>query len=328
MPPFVEPSAPPLEDEEELQESQDARDRGTQMIRDHLEEHLTNNPSSTYVTWIATLHPENATVTIDERFLIPNNPWLVVYAEAVEQNKFPPKEQDVSCAKKSADDVEQPHQEQEDDEESSTAQPQDEVDVNIDPLQNSTCPYRRRGLIEHILEVSLVLAAALVTLTIELVSLYLYMSGVFCVYLSDGPWRHLIKKQSSLHSCLRGISWLVRGICWMLGYLFHGLDLLVLVLSSLLVESLASLGAMLCGGIFSLCNKTVAWSVHQDIRRVSHLVRWACRSKFRPTNNKGDDKNSTTEKGEKEDNISTSTTSSTSHQFSGSFKNANSSTKL
>eukprot|EP00550_Attheya_septentrionalis_P004534 CAMPEP_0198285348 /NCGR_PEP_ID=MMETSP1449-20131203/4670_1 /TAXON_ID=420275 /ORGANISM="Attheya septentrionalis, Strain CCMP2084" /LENGTH=323 /DNA_ID=CAMNT_0043982753 /DNA_START=44 /DNA_END=1015 /DNA_ORIENTATION=- len=320
MPPFVEPSAPSLEDEEALMEAQEARDRGTQLIRDHLEEHLANNPSSTYVTWIATLHPENATVTIDERFLIPNNPWLVVYAEAVEQNKFPPKEQDVSPAKKSVDDVEQPHQEQEDDEASSTAQPQGEVDVSIDPLQNSTLPYRRFGLIEYILEVSLVVAAALVTLTIELVSLYLYMSGVFCMYLSDGPWHHRIQHQSFWYRCLRGISWLVRGICWMLGHLFHGLDLFVLVLSSLMVEVLAGLGAMLCGGLFALCNKTVAQDVHQHIRRVSHLVRWACRTKFRPTNNKGDDKDNTKEKGEKEDTISTSTTSTTTHQFNGSFK--------
>eukprot|EP00978_Attheya_sp_CCMP212_P039895 scaffold212008_cov56-Attheya_sp.AAC.1 len=322
MPPFVEPSVPPLEDEEELLEAQEARDRGTQLIRDHLEEHLANNPSSTYVTWIATLHPENATVTIDERFLIPNNPWLVVYAEAVEQNKFPPKqEQDVSPAKKVADDVEQPHQEQEDNEASSTAQPRDEVDVSIGPLQNSTIPYRRRGLIEYILEVSLVLAAALVTLTIELVSLYLYTSGRFCMYLSDGPWCHRIQHRSFSHGCLRGISWLVRGICWMLGNLFHGLDLFVLVLSSLMVEVLAGLGATLCGGLFSLCNKTVAQDAHQHIRRVSHLVRWACRTKFRPTNNKGDDTDNTKEKGEKEDTISTSTyTSTTTHQFNGSSK--------
>ena len=34
------------------------------------------------MTWIACLHPENAEVTIDQRFFIPGNPWWTVYEGA------------------------------------------------------------------------------------------------------------------------------------------------------------------------------------------------------------------------------------------------------
>lgn len=63
----------PLDDsEEEAQAAVTAsREAGIATIRNHCEHHLISNPTSTYVTWIATLHPENAHVTIDSRFLIP-----------------------------------------------------------------------------------------------------------------------------------------------------------------------------------------------------------------------------------------------------------------
>ena len=53
-------------------------------IQHHCVQHLSHNPSSSYVSWIATLHPENAQVTINTRFLTPDNPWLTVYEEAKE----------------------------------------------------------------------------------------------------------------------------------------------------------------------------------------------------------------------------------------------------
>ena len=66
--------AVPLDSNEEA-EAQAAvtasREAGIATIRNHCEHHLISNPTSTYVTWIATLHPENAHVTIDSRFLIP-----------------------------------------------------------------------------------------------------------------------------------------------------------------------------------------------------------------------------------------------------------------
>ena len=50
-------------------EAAEARRRGTELIEQHLSHHMSQNPDSSYVTWIACLHPENAEVTIDERFL-------------------------------------------------------------------------------------------------------------------------------------------------------------------------------------------------------------------------------------------------------------------
>ena len=64
--------AVPLDSDEEAQAAVTAsREAGIATIRNHCEHHLISNPTSTYVTWIATLHPENAHVTIDSRFLIP-----------------------------------------------------------------------------------------------------------------------------------------------------------------------------------------------------------------------------------------------------------------
>lgn len=66
---------PFVSDEEAQAQAQAAvtasREAGIATIRNHCELHLISNPTSTYVTWIATLHPENAHVTIDSRFLIP-----------------------------------------------------------------------------------------------------------------------------------------------------------------------------------------------------------------------------------------------------------------
>mmetsp|Transcript_859 Transcript_859/g.1571 ORF Transcript_859/g.1571 Transcript_859/m.1571 type:complete len:93 (-) Transcript_859:2009-2287(-) len=61
------------DDEEAEIQAVMARRHASEMVRDHLETHAANNPgtSSDYVTWIATLHPENAEITIDQRFFIP-----------------------------------------------------------------------------------------------------------------------------------------------------------------------------------------------------------------------------------------------------------------
>mmetsp|Transcript_16523 Transcript_16523/g.40250 ORF Transcript_16523/g.40250 Transcript_16523/m.40250 type:complete len:327 (+) Transcript_16523:169-1149(+) len=60
-----------------------ARRHASEVVRSHLETHASLNPgaSSDYVTWLATLHPENADVTIDTRFFVPNNPWWTIYED-------------------------------------------------------------------------------------------------------------------------------------------------------------------------------------------------------------------------------------------------------
>lgn len=79
-------SPPILQQSDEDAEAQAAQSRmaGAAVVQDHLSNHLQNNSgrSSEYVSWIATLHPENADVTIDQRFLIPGNPWWTIYEDA------------------------------------------------------------------------------------------------------------------------------------------------------------------------------------------------------------------------------------------------------
>jgi hypothetical protein len=73
QPPALDQQPSHTEDEEAEYQAAMARRHGSEIVRDHLETHAANNPgaSSDYVTWIATLHPENADITIDQRFFIP-----------------------------------------------------------------------------------------------------------------------------------------------------------------------------------------------------------------------------------------------------------------
>ena len=69
-------TAPTEEDADDIEASVQAamhREHAQNLVREHLEHHVSHNPgaSSDYVTWIATLHPENAEITIDQRFFVP-----------------------------------------------------------------------------------------------------------------------------------------------------------------------------------------------------------------------------------------------------------------
>eukprot|EP00339_Tiarina_fusa_P002696 CAMPEP_0117018602 /NCGR_PEP_ID=MMETSP0472-20121206/14367_1 /TAXON_ID=693140 ORGANISM="Tiarina fusus, Strain LIS" /NCGR_SAMPLE_ID=MMETSP0472 /ASSEMBLY_ACC=CAM_ASM_000603 /LENGTH=298 /DNA_ID=CAMNT_0004723305 /DNA_START=47 /DNA_END=940 /DNA_ORIENTATION=+ len=85
-PPLMLQNATASVDDDEAARAQAARAQraGTDLVREHLEQHVQQNPgrSSDYVTWIATLHPENADVAVDQRFFIPGNPWWTVYEES------------------------------------------------------------------------------------------------------------------------------------------------------------------------------------------------------------------------------------------------------
>lgn len=73
---IVAPSAPTEEADIEAEAmAAQAQQQGVDLIRGHLSTYLEHNPEASYVSWIATLHPENAEVTIDPRFNIPGNPW-------------------------------------------------------------------------------------------------------------------------------------------------------------------------------------------------------------------------------------------------------------
>jgi hypothetical protein len=71
---------PPIfSDEEAARQAALSRDQACDLVRSHLDRHAANNPgaSSDYVTWIATLHPENADITIDQRFFVPGTLALI-----------------------------------------------------------------------------------------------------------------------------------------------------------------------------------------------------------------------------------------------------------
>lgn len=73
QPPVLDQQPTRTDDEEAEYQAVMARRHAGELVRNHLETHAVNNPgaSSDYVTWIATLHPENADITIDHRFFIP-----------------------------------------------------------------------------------------------------------------------------------------------------------------------------------------------------------------------------------------------------------------
>jgi hypothetical protein len=72
-------SPPVLSDEEAGVQAALSRHQASELVRNHLECHRANNPgaSSDYVTWIATLHPENADIKIDQRFFVPGKVALM-----------------------------------------------------------------------------------------------------------------------------------------------------------------------------------------------------------------------------------------------------------
>mmetsp|Transcript_5257 Transcript_5257/g.15364 ORF Transcript_5257/g.15364 Transcript_5257/m.15364 type:complete len:389 (+) Transcript_5257:199-1365(+) len=85
-PPILDQSPRDLEAQ---RQSEVAQQDGRNIVRSHLENHATHNPgrSGDYVSWIATLHPENADVSIDTRFLIPGNPWWSIYEQYQQQEQ-------------------------------------------------------------------------------------------------------------------------------------------------------------------------------------------------------------------------------------------------
>ena len=67
-----------IDDEARLEEMRAASNAASQaMITEHLQQYSARNPDASYVSWIASLHPEN--ITVDHRMRIPGNHWLQVF---------------------------------------------------------------------------------------------------------------------------------------------------------------------------------------------------------------------------------------------------------
>uniref|UniRef100_A0A7S4JRK4 Uncharacterized protein n=1 Tax=Odontella aurita TaxID=265563 RepID=A0A7S4JRK4_9STRA len=222
----------------------EARERGTEMIRDHLDSHLTLNPGSSYVTWIAALHPENATVAIDPRFLTPGNPWLTVYQEG-KYDLRKGEESAVVTVDAAAED---------------SGAPLSGVTEEPDSAYG--------GFMDLVLGFTILILAISVAFSVELIGLYCYASAVVCFKIFKACSDPRVSTLTALPFA----------ICWLLYHVFRFLDVMLLFVSVMMVEVVAGINFLVCS-LFSL-DRQVGRSAHQRTRRFAHLTRWAFRRRF------------------------------------------------
>jgi len=249
-------------DEQAELEAARHREHASTLVRDHLETHVDNNPgaSSDYVTWIATLHPENADVTIDQRFFAPGNPWWTIY-EDYKNNQIPlatavPITSD-SEGRESTMTVE----DEESGESSNDITNASKEDAETkDPNCCLTCnPFAVFfGLV-------MAIPALVVVVTCEMVSLFVcYLPSVVC---------HKIAKICSPPDCCSCILYLI--FITIYGVLSF-CDSVILVFSVFGTE-MVGLMAVFVGFLSGGC----LWAkfLHQQIRRVCHGIRVVFRKK-------------------------------------------------
>lgn len=235
-----------MSDSEAEVQAAEAVEQGTNLIRSHLSNHLDQNPDSSFVSWIATLHPENAEVAIDQRFLIPGNPWWTVYEGA---------KHDVPTA---------------------TAVPVVETNFQPDSASTvtnppSTAPPRpphfclRCSPIDLVVGISMSFAAILTVVCLEITSTSLYLVSALVYH---------IARPCSPPNIFTGLFY---SIFMLLYWVFAMTDSILLVVSVFVTELLATTAWILsvCFGGIYMANH---W--HQYIRRTCHMVRWACRARF------------------------------------------------
>ena len=248
----------------------EAREQGTDLIREHLNHHLDQNPGSSYVvsllscrsmlfqlltdmpctsafdivpvahsitvrqTWIATLHPENATVTIDPRFMIEGNPWKTVYNETkygICDRGSPPPEVDAQAVE-------------------AVAVPEEK-----------TRSYG--GFIDFLVGLIIDITAASLTFSLEVCAIVVRFVARCFEYFYDKCYHYTISKYT-----LGVIFWIMWRSFWFCEHVF-------LYTSVFVTELLAGISFMLCA-LFALdCG--IGRAAHQRTRRLSHLIRWACR---------------------------------------------------
>ncbi|CAB9526584.1 expressed unknown protein [Seminavis robusta] len=241
-----------LSDEAAEMEAEFARRQGTELIEHHLSHHMSQNPESSYVTWIATLHPENAQVAIDHRFFVPGNPWWTVYEEA--KNDIPIATAVAAEANETADLEEQ-------------APPPPSSRPDATPTGGEV---KRKSCSEispmaATVGFSMFLMASMSVLFLEACAICVYffsLSFFRLANLMDPPnlWTGL------LYSTCVFFYW----SCALM-------DSSLLLSSVLTTEFVAASSYMFCA-ILGGCDMAAGW--HQYTRRTCHLIRWAFRSKF------------------------------------------------
>ena len=217
-------------------------------IRSHCDSYLQSNQgSASYVTWIATLHPENASVQIDPRFKIPGNPWLAVFEEAKED--FQKGRQPITASSVSV---------------SPSAPDLLHVEEGTDTKPSGKT---FSGFLDLVIGATLALTAILTAFAIEICAAYCYLSYWLC--------DKICEKCKPV-----GIfSWLPFFIAYIIGQSFRLIDILLLFLSVIIVESISAMNYLLCT-IFA-CSHEVGKNAHQMTRRLSHHIRWAFRRPFK-----------------------------------------------
>jgi len=245
------------EDQDAEAQAAEARRRGTELIEDHLSSHLTNNPDSDYVTWIATLHPENAHVQIDHRFFVPGNPWWTVYESAPAPGKGNNHNNGESIPTATAVPVAAP----EDPPKSSfpdTLESKEDGTVVAAPSSRVCSP------IDFLVGSVISLSAIVTVYGIELSALLIYSLSA-CFYKTAQSMAPPSFATSLFYVVLLLVYWSLALIdsC--------------LLLASVLTTELMAITAWIISSLFAGCETAGKW--HQYIRRTCHLARGS----FRPS---------------------------------------------
>lgn len=240
-------------DDEALALAAAAREQGIADIRQHCQQHMSQNPTSSYVTWVATLHPENAQVSIDPRFLIAGNPWLAAYEETWEGIQKGRRQPIISTAISPDPSAPQLHDKK-------------DFNENKDEVHPERETTRFNGFLDFVLGSALVLTSVLSSIVIEICATYAYLSYWIC---------YKIEKRCSPPGWF---SWLPLFIAFVIGRSFQLIDILLLFVSVIIVESIAAINYIVCT-IFA-CSHDVGKNMHQTTRKGSHLIRWNFRRLF------------------------------------------------
>lgn len=241
----------PDSDEEAQAVAVAAREEATDSIREHCESHLSLNPDSSYVSWIATLHPENAHVTIDSRFMIPGNPWLTVWEEAKDELQK-------NGGGREYDDV--------------LVTPSAPPDPSASPAsavvhgQDDGIQHARKcegSFLDFIIGNALVLVCVVASFAFELVASYCYVSYWLCM--------KVVKMCSPPNVC----TFLPFFIAYVIGSCFQLIDMLLLFVGVIVVESVAAANYVIVT-ILAFSHRR-GKKMHQLTRKVPHMTRWAFR---------------------------------------------------
>uniref|UniRef100_A0A6U3RN36 Transmembrane protein n=1 Tax=Ditylum brightwellii TaxID=49249 RepID=A0A6U3RN36_9STRA len=226
-------------DEDCEAQAAEARRQGTELIEDHFAHHVQHNPDSSYVSWIACLHPENAEVTIDERFFVPGNPWWTVYEGA--KGEIP----------------------------TATAESLEGAPTAVATANTPTSTTPPEDVSKSSSGLDLVVGSLLSV--IGILTVFGLEAAAYAIYCVSAAFYRLSEAMDP-PTTVTGIFY---SICLLVYYLLALLDSCLLVASVLTTEIMA--GALfLLSCLFAGCEMAASW--HQYLRRTCHLLRWAFRS--------------------------------------------------